>query len=903
MTNVPIIKFLFRNEWQALTDALSLATPYGSDEFDSISDVTTYLSGTSSALIIFSLQDKNDLIQLASLLKVLKKSASETFVKITVINFSGNKQFERAVEKLGILDLLEARIQTKALRFKIDFMMKSINAQLKKTANVQNNNAVKSLENAKNQEKKGNENLLVWSEALECEDDIWLLRNETDCKKILTRWLIKLLGPSPYVASWVDSGTPGIWKFEFKSANSVFTFGKGSWFYRGDQKPDFIWAENIWSFTGNSFDLFYKDGNDVFSRLKLKDKQITIAKTSSYAKAKEKSIIESFDKDLVFRKELQSNGDKESFESEQDQFKNLEGKNKTENINQGPLSGKSKTDTVNHDPLSGKSKTSNLSSDPLSLDLKPDDKAAANDPLSQKTNTSKSSSFWKGKNEYDKDEKGELTAPTDAAIKAGSELSLENSSTHQKYYKNHNEAEKFEEKELGYSVKKDGVSDNLRGKNDPSKSSSAAGGSDLKGKSATDQVEGHLTSPNARKETSPVNKTENELSGKSSTDKMQSHLSSLDAKRNSAGNVDKDKKEHGEISGKEAKSEKANSESKVENAQAEKAGKHEKSEKAERAEKELKADKVNAERTEKAEKADQEIENRKSKSEAMISDPKGNHVEEKKKNSANSAKEKELSGKSTTDKLDGHLSSKSSSEKLAESHSKESNENEAKSKPSAAKMAEHLAALRAKKDKIEKAKETQEALESEEAQANTGKENKGGTEKITSIYASRTKTASDNKTKDSAASHKMEESQNNGKVLPFSEKESNKSFESMSLGSKQLDDAVETAIVTSYLIQDSVKILCNLDDYFDQTIIFNTTEDGISPDKSIKLNLNFNYMSKDTTLKFDGKILQIEADGTGSQYITVQISKENSSSFNSFIKLYNTRQENINLFLKTAKGE
>jgi hypothetical protein len=61
-------------------------------------------------------------------------------------------------------------------------------------------------------------------------------------------------------------------------------------------------------------------------------------------------------------------------------------------------------------------------------------------------------------------------------------------------------------------------------------------------------------------------------------------------------------------------------------------------------------------------------------------------------------------------------------------------------------------------------------------------------------------------------------------------------------------------------------------------------------------------MNKDTNLNFKGDVKSIEPDGEGSNFITVEISKENASAFNSFMKLYGTRQEYINLFLKTVKG-
>ena len=226
---------MFRSEWKVLTDALSLGNKYELQSMDSLSDLTTQLHYAEAGIVLVSLRDKNDLIQLATLVKSLKKTIPHIIVKILVVNFSCNAQFERAVGKLD-LDLLQLGISPKAMNFKIDFAMKSINAQLNKKTQGDSSNNVKTLGNVKNQDKKIAEGIANWADPIDCEDDIWLLRNETDCKKVLTRWLVRFMGPSPYVATWVDSGTPGVWKFEFKKSGSIFISGQGSWFFRGHGK-------------------------------------------------------------------------------------------------------------------------------------------------------------------------------------------------------------------------------------------------------------------------------------------------------------------------------------------------------------------------------------------------------------------------------------------------------------------------------------------------------------------------------------------------------------------------------------------------------------------------------------------------------------------------------------------
>ena len=116
-----------------------------------------------------------------------------------------------------------------------------------------------------------------------------------------------------------------------------------------------------------------------------------------------------------------------------------------------------------------------------------------------------------------------------------------------------------------------------------------------------------------------------------------------------------------------------------------------------------------------------------------------------------------------------------------------------------------------------------------------------------------------------------------------------------------IENSIRSAVVTSILVQDSIKVHCTLDDFFEQTIIFETVQTGIVKSKDIVLDLNFNYMDKTTSFVFKGKVVEVETHGS-SNYIIIEISSQNASDFDAFMKLYNTRQENINFFLNAAKG-
>lgn len=339
-SSIPVVKFLFQNNWQILSDSLKSNPVYEMEDFTVPNDLATYLSGQEAALIIVSLMDKDDLINIATLVKLQKKIAKDSIAKLVVINFSGDKILERSLAKLGIQDVIDPTISTRALRFKIDFWMKSLTAQVKHVRKSSPQNQI-STQVQNSNEAKNTDTSLHWKEPLLCEDDIWLIKNDSDCKRVLTKWLVKMVGPGPYAGQWNEvPGKVNLWQFEvLGDLKDLLISGTGQWFFAGFQKPEFIWKENVWQMAGSEFNLYYEEAGSTLSRLNLKDKKMSVCRNSEYASTKESLIIKSFDKDFVFKKEA-LNEEQDDIETETDKFKNLEGKGKTDLLHHGPLKGK-----------------------------------------------------------------------------------------------------------------------------------------------------------------------------------------------------------------------------------------------------------------------------------------------------------------------------------------------------------------------------------------------------------------------------------------------------------------------------------------------------------------------------------------------------------------------------------
>jgi hypothetical protein len=423
---IPVLKFLFNEDFKVLNEALGLKQVYDIEVFDSANDMATFLSTIPAGLVIISLRDKNDLVQVATFMKIVKKVAKDTALKVVIINFSGQKIFENAIAKIGIQDSIDLSITTKALKFKIDFWMKSLKGQMKVPAGTSQPKALKG-QDSKSTDKKLDLSTPQWLDPLKLEDDIWILKTENDCKKILSKWLVRMMGPGPNVGQWYEV-RHGLWRFDLRPEDKeLYVSGKGSWFFTGDQKPEFIWKENSWMMSGLSYELFYKEGPSVYSRLKSKNKVLEIATNSVFAKTKETIIIESFNKEMVFKKEAML-------------LEDLEGKDKTDHLDHGPLSG----ETSLLDELDG-----NLSG-----------KTKGEDGLSN---------FWNGKlGQNQSQSKNDLKLKTGLDVQ-GTDLERERKDQHhQKYYKNHNEFEEPEAGNLEGEGKNDTIQKHYKNKSDGS---------------------------------------------------------------------------------------------------------------------------------------------------------------------------------------------------------------------------------------------------------------------------------------------------------------------------------------------------------------------------------------------------------------------------------------------------
>ncbi len=795
-SSIPVVKFLFREEYKTLSEALKLSPSFGVENYALANDLATFLSTTPAALIVTSLKDKNDLIQIATFLKVRKKVAKDIVTKIVVVNFSGDRTFEKAIAKLGIQDFIEPTINTKALKFKIDFWMKSLNAQSKmsnakqaSSAKVSGSNSADG--NSGNGDKKSNDTPII-IEPLELEDDIWLIKATGDCKKILGKWLVRIMGPSPYVGQWNEL-KPGLWRYEIKEEEKeIYVPNEGAWFFSGDQKPDFVWKENIWLISGDNFNLFFKNSKQIFSRINAKDRVLTICKNSIYAKTKEPFIIESFDKEMVFRKEAEN-------------LEDLEGKSNTDQIDGSNLKGKNSTAADRSGNLSGKTDFDDQISD---------------DNLEGKSNTSKDSKFWGGKQG-----KEEALGGNSEGAKAGGSvdsplLESKDEMDHQKYYKNHNEPKKY-----------------LADEEDPKKRQAfrEEEAKDLTGKTETDKVPKYYDGKDRSASEKDAKGKDSDLSGKGDTDHLKSHYGGKNSK---------------EVSSDEDPSGKSST------------------------------DRIDA------------------------------HYGGKNSREASS---ENPSGKSSTDKIDSHyghkdglgpegetpeeIARKKATETLS-SHYGKPLDREARTPNRVMREAETYS------DTYEET--TEDDLYEKEGRRKDRNGGDSGTSNFDDEYGDQ---PGRRRGRGDISSYPADTdpkpiAERTAEILPLEKARNDAARKVTQVATDEagLQDITGDARVSCTISSQQKRITSELNDFFDDTIVFLAQDPGLTPQAAVSLNLSFKLNKKDTNLTLPGVVSGLDSDGEGGTYVTVTLSAENVFAFGKFMELYKTRQGNVDEFLKLVKG-
>jgi hypothetical protein len=307
MNNIVILKFLFHENFDVLSDAISFGIEKGGIEVEEAitsKEAATILGSYSEGGIVFaSLKTKEDMLQIASFLKIESKMIMKTInFKFIIFDFANNNEFKMILAKLSVTEILRPDLQSRILKRKMGLWL-STYLEKKKDAPITDTKINNRSEDIPRNDLLPNEKLTFkvnWTEPLDIEDDIWLIKDTHNCKNILSNWLIPILGPSPAIGKW-QKENENVWQYVVhEKEKSTFIPKGGNWYFRGEHAPEFKWDENLWFFKGSEFELYYQGHLGYFTRFKaLSEKAVDITKNSIFALNKEQLIYESFKMEYV----------------------------------------------------------------------------------------------------------------------------------------------------------------------------------------------------------------------------------------------------------------------------------------------------------------------------------------------------------------------------------------------------------------------------------------------------------------------------------------------------------------------------------------------------------------------------------------------------------------------------
>ncbi len=280
---IPVASLFFSVPFETLLTALELGPVYKHANLLTSAEAIGHLNKLDACLVIVSVNSREDLAQLVQVHRAMTNPKSGKCFKFIVVTRMG-AAFDKTLFKLGLKEFIELRVPPKALRSKLDFWAKSLKAQLQARASVTppRSGSVESVTSGMKHLKPGE---VIWEEGIYFPEDIWKVQDTGDVKRIDNRWLIRLEGPSPDVADWIETEVKGSWKLSFKmTENSTRTF-KGAWVFRGSQAPTFLQKDNVWVFNSDELNLSYVIGGKVqFSRLKTEGLSIFVQRNSKASK-------------------------------------------------------------------------------------------------------------------------------------------------------------------------------------------------------------------------------------------------------------------------------------------------------------------------------------------------------------------------------------------------------------------------------------------------------------------------------------------------------------------------------------------------------------------------------------------------------------------------------------------
>jgi hypothetical protein len=290
------------------------------------------LKDVACAVVILLMPAQSDVAPVLNILAACKKRIDSGVFRVIVYGMFNHAKVPSLLKQKGCCELLVDGLTQKALTHKLQRHVQIALAKHNQAKEKEQDAAA--LKNRQNKAKDAKADLALkaktpakpvaeaapvvekgkikFEEAVESENDCWLLKSKRDFKYVRGTWLGEMIGPGPSIGSWTDTAERDakgqeVFKWVARSQPDPFVPGEGAWYFTG-KKPEFDWKINRWRFIGELPSLVYRPvaGSTGISFQRFHSPlrgQLEVLVNSAEAKSKLKAIIQSYSDEKRFKDE------------------------------------------------------------------------------------------------------------------------------------------------------------------------------------------------------------------------------------------------------------------------------------------------------------------------------------------------------------------------------------------------------------------------------------------------------------------------------------------------------------------------------------------------------------------------------------------------------------------------
>ncbi len=270
------------------------------EEFDLVTkfkskDVIEFLQDKESAILLFSIGDKESLSELVAVVKTFAPAIKKKLFRFTGANFLTQKKVKKFLENHNCQEMISPKINAKSLSFKVGLHCMTVTKAANNVLTLG-----QTLKNYMDNQEKVFKAEITHGQALSIPSDCWLI--DSKCLSYGEKgWAITVAGPGQHAGDWIKLEDDNLNMWAWAPMNEhVFDFIKehGVWYFVGD---DILFNDelNRWVMKGNNVSLYFEESiNSRHYRFRTDSCKCKFAKNSPQAIEKMELMSKSCDPDF-----------------------------------------------------------------------------------------------------------------------------------------------------------------------------------------------------------------------------------------------------------------------------------------------------------------------------------------------------------------------------------------------------------------------------------------------------------------------------------------------------------------------------------------------------------------------------------------------------------------------------